>query len=112
MSIGGIPTITSHPTYNSNGISDSDTPVNVIGYYLKRRLSKSVYGYIYKAVMMKRRKISPPETLILSKLKREEDDWDEVSNDEIQPESMDTNAYIWQSTGDIVIVKVSSGLSD
>jgi len=117
MSIKGIPTMTSHPTYPSNDIRYSDASISDVGYYLKRRLSKSVYGFIYKAIVMKKRKIFPVENVVLNKLRREkgtigrnfeEDDWEEGTYDGSQARTMDMNEYLWESTGEIVVVKASS----
>lgn len=117
MSIRGIPTMASRAAYLPNGTTDPDTTESEVGYYMKRRLSKSVYGFIYKAVVMRKRKLFPPENILLSKLERgtdssslgrifEEDDWDEGSApDVVQPATHD---YIWESTGEIVVVKASS----
>lgn len=121
MSIKGIPTMTSHPTYPSSDIRYSDASMSDVGYYLKRRLSKSVYGFIYKAIVMKKRKIFPVENVVLNKLRREkgtigrnfeEDDWEEGTYDGSQARTMDMNEYLWESTGEIVVVKVSSLLKD
>lgn len=112
MSIRGVPTMTSHPTYPSNDISDSD-----VGYYMKRKLSKSVFGSIYKAIVMRKRKMFPSEILSLNKRRREkselgrifeEDDWEETAHDGSQARAMDANEYLWESTGEIVVVKASS----
>lgn len=59
------------PIYASNHdlpypVSNIYVPPSNVGYCLKRKLSKSVYGYVYKGIILKRRKVHVGEEMILN----------------------------------------------
>lgn len=47
-------------------MSNIDVPHSNVGYCLKRKMAKSVYGYVYKGVILKRRKVHVGEEVILN----------------------------------------------
>ena len=97
----------------------SDT---IIGYYIRKKLASTLYGGLYKCVVMKKRKLHFGEsTLMLDELQelKTKCSLDTINEDDtIEPEDErfeETNIVspkctfdgVWESTGECVAVKVS-----
>ena len=98
------------------------TDVSEVGYCLQQKISKSVYGSVFKCVVMKRRKLFLKDTAkasasggggisyrnegSLESISEGEEDGDRYSEDEFS-----VGKIVWEPTGDIVAVKVGNNYS-
>ena len=127
-----------------NSSTNYDAQSSNVGYYLKRKLAKSVYGFLYKGVVIKRRKVLAGEEFILEKQIKHSSKVDfvyankascgktsasalasivedfscqppqiiaQTANIQTSVEQLNDNSkdiYIWENTGQSVVIKISS----
>lgn len=95
----------------AGGVIDESRPDSDIGYCVKRKLSSSVYGAVYKGFEIKRRRL--PHSLVSPKngldVIIEDDELLRSPSDILSPNSNDSNDdVVWEVTNKSVIIKTAS----